>query len=177
MQETRNNEQETGFTMIETLMAITLLILAVTGAYAAAQNGISSAIFSKDQIVAFYLAQEGIEVVRNRRDQNSLSGDNWLSGITDSNLCSSNPDKKCKVDGKRKEILNCSQGTPGCGSLQIDSEGFYTYDSNSPDSLFKREVWVTKIEDDEYSILVIVTWSKGLLNREFRARENIFNWQ
>ena len=48
-----------GFTIIESLVAISILTLAITGATSAIQAGISSYTFSKDQIIAFYLAQEG----------------------------------------------------------------------------------------------------------------------
>src|SRR3989344_2873446 len=80
-----NNQQPTtnnGFTIVESLVALAALELAVTGAASAIQIGISSYIFSKDQIIAFYLAQEGFEQVRNIRDENGLKSQNWLTGIS-----------------------------------------------------------------------------------------------
>ena len=72
-----------GFTLVETLIAISILVLAVTGAFAAAHNGMMSSLYSKDQVTAFYLAQEAIEQIRNLRDQNGISGNaqGWLAGI------------------------------------------------------------------------------------------------
>ncbi|MEK7461476.1 MAG: prepilin-type N-terminal cleavage/methylation domain-containing protein, partial [Patescibacteria group bacterium] len=71
-----------GFTIIESLVAIAVLILAITGTASAIQTGISSYVFSKDQIIAFYLAQEGFEQIRNIRDENGLLNQNWLAGIS-----------------------------------------------------------------------------------------------
>src|SRR3989344_8567617 len=71
-----------GFTIIESLVAIAILVLAITATASAIQTSISSYIFSKDQIIAFYLAQEGLEQVRNIRDENALVGRNWLTGLS-----------------------------------------------------------------------------------------------
>jgi prepilin-type N-terminal cleavage/methylation domain-containing protein len=70
-----------GFTLVETLVAIALLIVVITGAYTAAQAGLSGAILSKEEVAAFYLAQEGVEEIRNLRDNNGLVANNWLAGM------------------------------------------------------------------------------------------------
>lgn len=162
-----------GFTLVETLIAITILILAVTGAFAAAQNGISSAIFSKDQIVAFYLAQEGVEHIRNLRDQNGLAGTTWLDGIADpGDPCAFG--NTCRVDAVANTIAQC---VSTCPNIKLNDFGFYAYDSGT-DTKFRREIILTPVVGNkEVAITVRVTWSKGLVNREFVARENIFNWQ
>ena len=167
-----------GFTLIETLIAISILILAVTGAYAAAQNGISSAIFSKDQITAFYLAQEGVEQIRNLRDQNGITGSSWLAGIAES---ASDPcllGSACMVDSVNNTIAKCTGDEPTpCPNLKLNNNGFYAYDSGT-DTIFNRDIRITEVvPGKEVSITSVVTWSKGLVQRTFRARENIFNWQ
>ena len=57
-----------GFTLIESLVAITILVTAILGPMTIAATGISSAIYARDQETAFFLAQEGLEYVRNVRD-------------------------------------------------------------------------------------------------------------
>jgi Tfp pilus assembly protein PilV len=176
MLEPRTKKLEAGFTLIETLIAISILILAVTGAFAAAQNGISSAIFSKDQIVAFYLAQEGVETIRNRRDQNGLAGANWLSGIAEAAEDPCLFGSVCRVDAINQTITKCSGGLGSCPNLKLNNSGFYAYDSGN-DTQFRREIVLEQVSVNEAAITVIVSWSKGLVQRSFRARENIFNWQ
>ena len=61
-----------GFTLIETLVAIAVLSLAITGPMVIAQKGIGSAIYARDEVTAFYLAQEAIEYIRNVRDTNRI---------------------------------------------------------------------------------------------------------
>jgi prepilin-type N-terminal cleavage/methylation domain-containing protein len=175
----KNFKKNQGFTIIESLVAITILILAVTGAASATQIGISSYIFSKDQIIAFYLAQEGFEQIRNIRDGNGLNNRHWLSGIS---LNSSDPcyfGNACIVDPVISSVpVRCSSGIGNCPLLlQEASSGFFGYNLSWTPTIFKREIILTQINANEISILVTINWSKGLVNRQFRARENLLNWQ
>lgn len=179
---TEQNKKMTGkkgFSLVETLVAVAVVVLALSGAFAAAQSGISSSIFSKDQIIAFYLAAEGVESIRNIRDQNALENTHWLEGIA---ADSSDPcyfGKTCRVDAVdpvMNPLTTCTSGT--CPVLRQDQvNGFYGYTSGWRPTQFTRNISLTQLNENEVSILVRVTWSKGLVNREFRVRENILDWQ
>ena len=60
-----------GFTIVETLVAITILLVGVLGPLSIAANGIADGMFAKNQLTANYLAQEAIEMVINKRDSNA----------------------------------------------------------------------------------------------------------
>ena len=62
-----------GFTLIETMIAVTILMLAVAGPIYAASRAIVAAQIGRDQLTASYLAQEGIEYVRAMRDDEYLA--------------------------------------------------------------------------------------------------------
>ena len=168
-----------GFTIVESLVAITILILAITGTASAIQTGISSYIFSKDQIIAFYLAQEGFEQVRSIRDENGLLNQHWLTGLSAN---SSDPcyfGNACIVDPVISNTpIRCDSGPGNCPMLRQNvSDGFFGYDSSWPTTIFKREIMLTQINANEISILMTINWSKGVVNRQFRAKENLLNWQ
>ena len=57
---------------METLIAVFVLSLAITGPFMIAQKGLQAGLISKDQITAFYLAQDAIEYIRYARDTNCL---------------------------------------------------------------------------------------------------------
>ncbi|MDP2651914.1 MAG: prepilin-type N-terminal cleavage/methylation domain-containing protein, partial [bacterium] len=62
-----------GFTLIETMVAITILTLAISGSFFTANSAIVAAETASDQLTASYLAQEGIEYVRLMRDNEYLA--------------------------------------------------------------------------------------------------------
>jgi prepilin-type N-terminal cleavage/methylation domain-containing protein len=178
-----NNKQK-GFTLVETLVAISILVMSITGAFTAAQNGISSAIYSKDQIIAFNLAAEGAEQIRNLRDENGIKGQNWLTGIANSSGDPCYFGKVCTVDAVNTDVNGkpimaaCSGALGTCPVLKQDpTNGFYGYASGWTDTTFKREISLTSINSHEISILVRVSWSKGLVNRQFDIKENLFDWK
>lgn len=72
-----------GFTLVEALVAITVLVIGVLGPLTIAARGIADGLYAKNELAAKYLAQEAIEVVANKRASNIQNGDAWLTGIND----------------------------------------------------------------------------------------------
>lgn len=69
-----------GFTLIETLVAISIFSISILAMMAVLADGISDTNYAKTKITASYLAQEGIEYVRNMRDNHVLYTD--TTGLT-----------------------------------------------------------------------------------------------
>lgn len=67
-----NRKNKKGFTLIETLVAISILLIAVVGPLTISASSLQSSLNVRNQITASYLAEEGIEYVRNIRDTESL---------------------------------------------------------------------------------------------------------
>jgi prepilin-type N-terminal cleavage/methylation domain-containing protein len=177
------------FTIIETLVAISILLIALTGPLTIAAKGLSSSIYARDQITAFYLAQEGIEYIRNIRDTNSLDSSldrsQWLNNL------SSCIGAKCRIDAHLKPgtagaITSCAgdsnpDNTLTCEPLMLDSGvsgiDLYDYSLNGAPSIYTREIVMTKITDDEYKIVSTVSWRSPLPNHSFTLQEDITNWE
>ncbi len=90
-----NKNSKQGLTLVETLVAISVLMLSIAGPLAISAQGLVYASFAKNQISAFYLAQEAIELARNIRDENSKSGTDWLTTL---DSCKTTNGKICLVD-------------------------------------------------------------------------------
>jgi len=61
-----------GFTIIETLVAITILMIAIAGPLTVATKGYTSSLDAKNQSIAINLAQEGLEYLNNQKDNQNL---------------------------------------------------------------------------------------------------------
>src|SRR3989344_1898560 len=110
-----------GFTIVESLVAIAVLIVVLSGVMGVAQSSISSYIFSKDQIIAFYLAQEGFEQIRNIRDENHLKNQNWLTGLSQSLSDPCAVGNACIVDTVASAVpVRCTGGIGNCPVLRQD---------------------------------------------------------
>lgn len=169
-----------GFTLVETLVAIGILVIAITGAFSASQSGLSSYLLSKNQIIAFNLAQESMEQIRALRDENKMNGNNWLQGFAASagDPCYPGGSKICTTDAVTYTVISCgATGTGPCNVIRQDpATSAYGYNAAWTPTGFRREIQISAISANEISVLVTVSWSKGIVNRQFKIRENLFNW-
>lgn len=62
-----------GFTLVETLVAIAVLLVAIVGPMTIAAQGLQASFFSREQTTAVYLAQEAIEAIEKKRDDQALN--------------------------------------------------------------------------------------------------------
>jgi len=79
----RLNYSAKGQSLLETVFAIGILVAVVSAILALSTSAIHSQQESESQIIANNLAREGIEIVRNTRDSNWLSGQAWDTGLVD----------------------------------------------------------------------------------------------
>jgi Tfp pilus assembly protein PilV len=68
---TKNNKNS-GFTLLETLVGLLIFSASILALMSVIGSGVASTQYAKQKIVAGYLAQEGIEYVRNQRDKYML---------------------------------------------------------------------------------------------------------
>ncbi len=163
-----------GFTLIETLVAISVLLLSLAGPLAIASNALQSAHYARDEVTAYYLAQEGIEYVRAIRDQNYLSGSPWLTGLDESSAASC-IDTPCIVDMTEFDHAECGAG---CPPLQLSDIGELYNQSTGESSIYTRTLTITRVDggDEEVVVTVSMTWVSKNLNRSFQLTEHLFNW-
>lgn len=71
---------QSGFSLVETLVSITILLIVIIGPMTISSSAAKSTSFSSEQVTAFFLAQEGLELVQKGRDD--LFNRHFLSGNT-----------------------------------------------------------------------------------------------
>jgi len=172
-----------GFTLIETLVAISLLTVAIVAPMTLAAQSLSAAYYARDQITAYNLAQEGIEAVRDIRDGQILqiSKSANASGI---NLFGAIPiDQDFTIDARETDPVQAIALCPtsGCPTLQTDGT-LYGYDpdtENWPQTYFTRTVHASYVPgtQDEIRVTVTVSWpTASEQTRSFTIFTNLYRW-
>jgi type II secretory pathway pseudopilin PulG len=170
-----------GFTVVETLVAISILSLSVVATFTAVQSGIQSSILVKDQITAFYLAGEAVEYVKGIRDDNTLltlsgTATPWLTGIPVE--CSTG--RACIIDSFSfpKQVTACSGSWGTCENVRyLASIGAFGHDASWPATIFKREIKYTQISADEIRLTVRIAWVTRGASKVFEITESLFTIQ
>lgn len=185
--------KDKGFTLIETLVAITILTIAVAAPLTLAAQSLMAAFNSRDQVTAFHLAQEAVETVRAQRDHNLLevvhgNNINWLTGLTVE--LTGDPNKPFMVDsistGTNFALCSGAAGST-CENLQFDKSvtGFYGHifggNNFNNVSRFKRFVRITEVPNtagEEVTVRAEVQWRSGSAGsiRKVIVEENLFKW-
>lgn len=152
-----------GFTLIETMVALTIVLVAVVGPISLIGNSLSNIYYARDQMVAINLAQEGIEVVRQKRDNSLLATAQW---DTDFSVVGS-----YIVDAP---LLSLSIG--GDTKIYQDADGFYRQGSEFPTATqFSRTVTIAVAGSEEKKVTSTVTWNTGNKAGTITAIEYLFN--
>ncbi len=169
-------QPQRGFTLVETLVAITIIALAMVGPLYAVQQSLNASRSARDQLVASSLAQEGIEYVRSVRDRNYLvvlggGSRSWLfrlDGTGGSTSCTS----PCVVDPVRDTISNTV--TP----LRLNNQNLYTQQNGFADTRFTRTVTVAAVPGSttEAVVTVTVSWSTNGKPYTVTLTERLHNW-
>jgi prepilin-type N-terminal cleavage/methylation domain-containing protein len=185
-----------GFTLIETMIAVLLLSIAIAGPLTLAAQGLSSALISKDQIGAFYLAQDAVEYIRFARDSNCLasgspcSSSTWLTGLVGPGLCSTDGTVACAIDSIQGTVSSatCGGGALCTTPLFYDpTDHYFCYQGGStnctqptPERYVRSVQIVTPVggNSSEAEVIVTVSWTgQGGLTHQVIVRENLFDWE
>lgn len=156
-----------GFTLLETIVALTVIVAAMAGPIALTTRGIFDAKFAKNKLIAVNLAQEGLEILRQCRDNNLLKSRAFDFAITIGDW---------QADAIASTLASCPL-TPFTGSplRRDDTSGLYNHTTGSA-TLFTRRLTVTKPAAGQLFVVSRVTWSEGGIDRVQTLQETLYNW-
>ena len=193
-----------GFTLLETLVAVTILALAVSGPLYVANRAYVAVQISRDQLTASYLAQEGIEYVRSMRDREFLyefnkgsataSEDAWTAfvdntegvGVNEATMkhCTGN-NKACYLDPSLPMGFGGGRSLTICGGscndpLYLTPSGRYVQSSSgNTQTPFKRSL-VGIYDAASPNVMRIestVTWTNRGTDYSVTVTDNLTPWQ
>lgn len=176
-----------GFTLIETLIAITVLLLSITAPLHIASQALFASFYSRDEITAYYLAEEAIEYVKNARDTKflsdvfdssgaTISDDAWLDGLKEKCVADAFNDKAgCVIDatksfmGDAGAIKVCKISEGGCPKIHYNSTtNIWNYDAPSGPVAESKFTRIIELKPQD---------NNGIDNKEEALIEVTVEWQ
>lgn len=172
--------KQTGFSLVETLVAVSLLLIVIVGPMTISARTAKSSSFASEQVQAFFLAQEGLELAQAARDEVTLKyfkgdlADPWAEFIDESGGdyqdCFSSVGCGLQWDsGNSSQLampIKCNNPSDDC-RLYRSASGRSHFNHNSAgntETLFTRTIYFEKIGPNpvpEVRVRSVVTWRTG----------------
>lgn len=171
-----------GFTMAEALMAISIILVGVISTFVMVFKSFYDISIIKDRLTAVFLAQEGIELIRQRRDSNFLIENNsWNTGLSNGRKyrIGYQVDENGEITGI---IFDERFNEP---LYQDQNSGIFNYSRRGNQTPFVRQIEIIGISQDpetrefyEIKVIATVQWRAKYLRTPITisAEDHLFNW-
>lgn len=137
--------QKKGFSIMETMIASFVLVVGLVGVITIFGPAVENNSTARYQMTAAALAQEGVELVKNVRDNDMLEGDFDASLSSSGTYC---------MDYNDAEPSSCTSD----GRLYMSGD-FYVHGAGTA-SNFKRKIYIV-VGSSDISIKSYVVWGDG----------------
>ena len=174
MKQFNNKTIGNGFTILEVLIATFVITVGLIATLLLINRTLIQASIFLPKLTAAYLAQEGIEIVRNIRDTNWVGGGVWNEGLVPSAVdCSTG----CEAD--YTFIPSVSVLTPYNEGryLNTDISGPYGYNPGGTATKFKRKITIETISSSTLRIIIRVEFEEREKIFSYTAQENLYKWR
>jgi prepilin-type N-terminal cleavage/methylation domain-containing protein len=181
---TPDKTSNTGFSLVETLVAIAILLIVIVGPMSIATSAANSTSFANQQVMAYFLAQEGLELVQKGRDDfllarfeaGGVEGTNiaWDAFTDDGGqfadcLTANNPSRACGLeigDGADGNVVvtNCVNAINCQLYLTSDTSkrSRYTHDITADITDYTRIITIEEISSNKDVLVTsVVSWRTG----------------
>lgn len=181
-----------GFTLIETLVAVSILTFAVAGPLFSADRAIVAAITARDQLTASYLAQEGVEYVRAMRDNvylHDLSAGvisaAWIDFLNTSGanvagnigICRG---VDCTLDPTLSMDIALHRCIGACGNLNLAVTNIYTQQTGGTPTPFVRTIQIVDASPGgitDVRVVSKVSWTYHSTPYSVTVTDHLTPWQ
>ena len=158
-----------GFTLIEVITVLLIISLGMVGVLSLISQNIRSQSLNKNTLIAYQLAQEGVELIRQVRDTNWREGVDWQTDLNAGTYYMDYQDRTPHL------ALSASYG-----NLGSDSDGMYysTPGSAAAGSGFSRLIRITEdATDPKILITVSIYWSDRGRNFSYDLEAELYDWK
>jgi len=166
-----------GFSIIEVIIAISLINIGLLAISSLVIQNIQTEEVNREYVIASMLAQEGLELVRNIRDNNWRHDLDWKNGngVNSATDIVQDGDYIIKRDGT---IDNSIDNIDELGARLYLYNGFYDHEAVGTATVFYR--LITVVDDDppdNITLTSTVRWKDRSKTYNFVATTKLYNWK
>ena len=163
------------FTLVEVLIAVSILTVGILSGFILVTKVLYSTAVIQERLTASFLAQEGIELVRQIRDSNFLRIVNGESVEWKDGLAYGNYIIESKA-GSQEPITLVPVDPEGGSNFRYDNDTrIYNY-TDGERTTFNREIKITTISEDEIRVESIMKWKTKGIDFNLTVEDHLFNW-
>ncbi len=154
-----------GFTIIESLVAISILMIAITGPLTVANRGYTAALDAKYEAAGLNYAQEALEYISNLKDNHT-----WGSWVQDTDFDDtvSEPYKSCDYNDNISNLCDFSSMPNLPASIS----------TMNPASVFTaRKYYFRKENPYQVTATVVVVWTLGGTDHTITLNQVLTNYE
>lgn len=169
-----------GYSLVEVLVAISVLLIALVGPLTIASSGLKRANFAKEQTLAIFLAQEGMEAIVKLREDAALGAESfdnlgqvWSSTFTAiGGRCTVGSNNYCGVTITEDGSLN-ADSVYQCNSsnclIKLQSNARVPYRQGNAvagsDTIYTRQMQITVSGNAYAQVVSTVSWGESESDR------------
>lgn len=155
-----------GQLLVELMVAISVMVIGMLGIFTVLSQSLGLSKVATNQYVAANLAAEGIEVVKNIIDANTINSVAWNEGVSVSGTYRVQYNSTSLNGAGVNNFLNYDQST-----------GLYSYDSGNPTN-FRRIITINNVSPDEIRVSSRVEWKdRGGASFDIEVEDHFLNWR
>jgi type II secretory pathway pseudopilin PulG len=164
----KNNFLKPGFTIVEVLTVLFIVSLGLVGILSLIVQNIQSQSYNKSNLIAYQLAQEGVELIRQVRDSN------WREGLSYNDKLAAG---QYYMDYADTAPHAHSPGSPAELLLKQDSASFYVHNPALPmATLFSRLITLQTIDDHSFQVNATISWQERNRNYTYDLETILYDW-
>jgi len=158
-----------GLSLLEIVVAILVVTMGLVGVLPLITQNIQVEYINKNNLIASQLAQEGLELVRNIRDNNWLAGNDWDNGLTPGTYIVDYTGNINSVAGIGEARLQQRD--------DVGEEDYYWHGEGDPDSIFSRLITITQTSSELLNVSCLIQWEDRGQTYQYVADTVLYDWR
>jgi Tfp pilus assembly protein PilV len=160
------SKQRAGFTIVEIITVLFIVSVGLIGVLSLIIKNIQSQTYNKYNLIAYQLAQEGVELIREVRDTNWLNGRDFNYSLANGSYY---------LDYANQAPVNATSPEP----LFITPEGYYIHGGvgSGVDSGFRRLITVENVSNHSIKVVSSASWAIKNRSYSYDLETILYDWR